>query len=827
MQIVIAGFVGLLLSVGAGAEPVVEGQVRLATGEPVAGARVLVFDLADLRRYVTTTAEEDGRFVLSLSALGSRAALPDGFGLGQNYPNPFNPGTVIPYQLATAGYVRLEVFNVLGQRVVTLVDGEQAAGTYTTQWDARDASGQGVAAGVYIYRLMAGGGVATRRMLLVDGSAGLGKTSTSSVEPLSRRRTLDTPRAEPVEADPVYGLVVLGDGMAAYVDANFRVGLGPLAVEMQRLGRGKATQRVLVMGDVDNNGRVDYADALLVMAYSLDPSVVMPNGGDIKLGDVNGDGVTNMADAQLIVQQITDLSGPGVRPPEAGLLTIPPVTLTVGSSYTHRITKLFGANGLNPFFTPAYSVVLKGDNVVELEDVVAVGGYGYMESNGIIRLGVTRGGGLWRYQSVTITGISPGTAEVVIENSDFGDAQTISVTVVPRPVSILDMTLEHDEETIKKWTIGSKYRESPVAARIHTDADNEASYAIYELSMQDYLELSGLLEEAGTVRQEAWANIKQDLFLAILGLLPGLGLPTTLYSTKGDLEMYISIIDIARAIEKKSTKVTLQGLFANDGAIIPGNRYLRILMVKDKDDEDEVAGDFEVDLRLHVRKHMRIDSESVNLYPVETIDYGSFRVREWTGVQIVPLKFVTFAEEAGRELEKVEMWLSAIATGLHNQEVTYKVRKKGSALAVEWTQAQKDSFEEPNLFAMTFGQIEPLVLRSTDSFFLAATVRNRSEKVGSSPASLSYYCSTDPMISTDDQKLEIVERVEVEALDALDRAVKIVQLPAPRPEPRTGTEAPGTCWVSDRSVTAYYGACVSDEVDNDDNCSFGVPVQLQ
>ena len=184
MQIVIACFVGLLLSVGAGAEPVVEGQVRLATGEPVAGARVLVFDLADLRRYVATTTEASGHFALSL---GSRAALPDGFGLGQNYPNPFNPGTVIPYQLATAGYVRLEVFNVLGQRVVTLVDGEQAAGTYTTRWDARDASGHGVAAGVYIYRLMAGGGVATRRMLLVDGSAGLGKTSTSSVEPLSLR----------------------------------------------------------------------------------------------------------------------------------------------------------------------------------------------------------------------------------------------------------------------------------------------------------------------------------------------------------------------------------------------------------------------------------------------------------------------------------------------------------------------------------------------------------------------------------------------------------------------------------------------------------------
>ena len=62
------------------------------------------------------------------------------------------------------------------------------------------------------------------------------------------------------------------------------------------------------------------------------------------------------------------------------------------------------------------------------------------------------------------------------------------------------------------------------------------------------------------------------------------------------------------------------------------------------------------------------------------------------------------------------------------------------------------------MFAMTFGQIEPLVLRSTGLVFSwRRTVRNRSENVGSSPASLSYYCSTDPMISTDDQKLKIVD----------------------------------------------------------------------
>ena len=67
MKSVIACFIGLLLSIEAGAEPVVEGRVWLVSGEPAAGAQILVFDLTDLRRYVRTTADESGQFVLSLT----------------------------------------------------------------------------------------------------------------------------------------------------------------------------------------------------------------------------------------------------------------------------------------------------------------------------------------------------------------------------------------------------------------------------------------------------------------------------------------------------------------------------------------------------------------------------------------------------------------------------------------------------------------------------------------------------------------------------------------------------------------------------------------
>ena len=134
MKSCIGIFIGLLLSVSVSAESLLEGRVRLASGAPAAGVQVRLFDLADLRQLVTATTDETGHFTLALQAFAPGSALPQGFALGQNYPNPFNPSTLIPYQIPTAAHVRLEVFNVLGQRVATLVDGERAAGSHTAQW---------------------------------------------------------------------------------------------------------------------------------------------------------------------------------------------------------------------------------------------------------------------------------------------------------------------------------------------------------------------------------------------------------------------------------------------------------------------------------------------------------------------------------------------------------------------------------------------------------------------------------------------------------------------------------------------------------------------
>ncbi len=100
------------------------------------------------------------------AAPASKPAVADGPpGLAPNAPNPFNPSTVIPYRLDTDGPVRLDIYNLLGQRIRTLVNEAQAAGAYRVRWDARDATGRSVATGVYFIRLHHPGGVHIRRML--------------------------------------------------------------------------------------------------------------------------------------------------------------------------------------------------------------------------------------------------------------------------------------------------------------------------------------------------------------------------------------------------------------------------------------------------------------------------------------------------------------------------------------------------------------------------------------------------------------------------------------------------------------------------------------
>lgn len=93
--------------------------------------------------------------------------IPAEFNLAQNYPNPFNPSTTIEFALPHATNLRLNVYNMLGQKVVTLADKFYQAGQFSVTWDGRDESGQMVETGVYLYRLESANMTVSKKMLLM------------------------------------------------------------------------------------------------------------------------------------------------------------------------------------------------------------------------------------------------------------------------------------------------------------------------------------------------------------------------------------------------------------------------------------------------------------------------------------------------------------------------------------------------------------------------------------------------------------------------------------------------------------------------------------
>jgi hypothetical protein len=105
--------------------------------------------------------------VSTVTDAGDIPPIPRDYSLNQNYPNPFNPLTVIHYDLPVDCNVRLEIFNVLGQKVATVVDGFQTAGFKSCAWDGIGTRGTRVSSGVYFYRLTAGDFVQTKKMVLL------------------------------------------------------------------------------------------------------------------------------------------------------------------------------------------------------------------------------------------------------------------------------------------------------------------------------------------------------------------------------------------------------------------------------------------------------------------------------------------------------------------------------------------------------------------------------------------------------------------------------------------------------------------------------------
>ncbi len=135
-----------------GADPAddrVEFDVHISTG-----SRYDTWDVLTLVLTLDDTDVEDGDLITS-------------FALRQNTPNPFRNGTTIAFDLPSSAHTQLEVYNVAGRKVASVIDQELSTGHHTVTWDGVDADGREVSAGIYFYRLVAGSSESTKKMILL------------------------------------------------------------------------------------------------------------------------------------------------------------------------------------------------------------------------------------------------------------------------------------------------------------------------------------------------------------------------------------------------------------------------------------------------------------------------------------------------------------------------------------------------------------------------------------------------------------------------------------------------------------------------------------
>ncbi|MCK5330840.1 MAG: T9SS type A sorting domain-containing protein, partial [Candidatus Marinimicrobia bacterium] len=102
-----------------------------------------------------------GTYVLVLG-VGDEALLPSEYALHQNYPNPFNPTTTIRFDIVEQGHVTLNIYNLLGQRVGTLVNQQLDPGFHSVQWNASS-----IASGVYLYTIEMNNFAKSRKLLII------------------------------------------------------------------------------------------------------------------------------------------------------------------------------------------------------------------------------------------------------------------------------------------------------------------------------------------------------------------------------------------------------------------------------------------------------------------------------------------------------------------------------------------------------------------------------------------------------------------------------------------------------------------------------------
>ncbi|MFQ5584141.1 MAG: T9SS type A sorting domain-containing protein, partial [Calditrichia bacterium] len=137
-----------------------EYDIRTGTGAPPQAGTVIPF-------ITTQSIQPTDTFLVQAPDPPVGPQVPFSFQLGQNYPNPFNHETLIPLYISKDTHLRLDIFNILGQKVRTLVNEKLVWGDHLLRWDGRNNAGNTVASGLYIYRIKVEGRVQSKKMLFI------------------------------------------------------------------------------------------------------------------------------------------------------------------------------------------------------------------------------------------------------------------------------------------------------------------------------------------------------------------------------------------------------------------------------------------------------------------------------------------------------------------------------------------------------------------------------------------------------------------------------------------------------------------------------------
>lgn len=196
------------------------GYVNDLSGNPVKNASVTFVNESDSAIIFGSATDDEGRYYIPVTVFVENSAdgNPETFVLNQNYPNPFNPSTTISFHMNESGLINLTIYNVLGQKVRTLINDTFPIGLHRIQWNGSDDRGNSVGAGIYIYQMRSKNKIESKKMLLMDGGNIRNSSGAFSYN------IPETSKKTPAESSSgTYRVNITGDGVEPYEQTGIQL----------------------------------------------------------------------------------------------------------------------------------------------------------------------------------------------------------------------------------------------------------------------------------------------------------------------------------------------------------------------------------------------------------------------------------------------------------------------------------------------------------------------------------------------------------------------------------------------------------------------------